>query len=332
MDHKYVVEGLGYRLRPVSIEDAQYIINVRQDDLERSKHIHAITGKLEDEENWIRNYLEREGDYFFIIENRFTDKPEGTVAIFFDEDGSVEWGRWIINKGSLAALESSYLIYRFGFEYLNVDDICCRTNAENKPVISYHNSVGSITRGIRKEYFQIGDRKVDAYEQYTDRTNFHRVMEPIFFSKIAKVYRRMLKRYLGEYTFDHIGIAVKSIDKEKEKYLLEGYEIRESVFEDREQGIRGLFIEQFGAPKLELLENLDDSNTLDPFLNSRRKMYHRGYYVGNIEAAISFFRKNKAKVISMPKHSVYFKGQICFLLMPNMEILELMEKEKDDES
>ena len=332
MDHNYIIEGLGYRLRPVSLKDAEYIIKVRLEDLNRTRHIHSIAGKIEDEEKWIKEYLGRKGDYFFIIENRFTDKPEGTVAIFFEKDGSVEWGRWITNKGSFAFLESAYLIYKFGFYDLKVEEICCRTNAENKPVVSFHDSIGSLKRGIRKDYFQINDRRVDACEHYTDRTHFENVMIPIFLNKIVKIYRRMLRIYLGEFTFDHIGIAVKSIDEEISKYLLEGYELNDALFEDFEQGIKGQFLAQSGCPRIELLENLEGEHTLDPYLKAGKKMYHRGYYVGNLEAAIEFLKKSRAKVISSPKQSVYFKKRVCFLVMPNMELIELMERNENDES
>ena len=80
-----------------------------------------------------------------------------------------------------------------------------------------------------------------------------------------------------------------------------------------------------GQPRLELLENLDNSTTLDYWINNKNKMYHFAYYVENIEKALEIFKNNRFKVISPLKKSVYFHKRICFLMLPNTYIIELIE-------
>lgn len=118
---------------------------------------------------------------------------------------------------------------------------------------------------------------------------------------------------------------MRSIEKELPGYTLLGYSQEGKAFEDALQGVRGLFVTAKEQPRLELLENLDGSHTLDQQLSQGQKMYHLAYLVGDIEKAMDYFCGNRAKVISPLKQSVYFKKRICFLVLPNMMMVELIE-------
>lgn len=63
-----------------------------------------------------------------------------------------EWGRWILRRGSLAALESACLIYRAGFEMLDLDSIYCRTICENASALAFHDSFGMERSGLLPGY------------------------------------------------------------------------------------------------------------------------------------------------------------------------------------
>ena len=109
-------------------------------------------------------------------------------------------------------------------------------------------------------------------------------------------------------------------------YLLLGYRKDSDIFEDETQGIRGIFLARDGHPKLELLENLEGRDTVTKQLASGNKMYHRAYLTKNIEGAIELFKANKAKIISPLVMSTFYKTRICFMILPNMEMIELVEK------
>ena len=65
----YQTEGYRIRLRPVRIDDAAFIVWLRNLD-----HVKGSVGdsaaNTADQETWLKNYFEREGDYYFIVETQ----------------------------------------------------------------------------------------------------------------------------------------------------------------------------------------------------------------------------------------------------------------------
>ena len=326
MKHRFSLDGFGYRLRPIKKSDAAFVVQVRLEDAARNRFIHTISDDVSAQEAWLEKYFLREGDYYFIVENRVNGQPEGLISFYDEEDGRAEWGRWVIKKGSLAAAESVYLLYRIAFEQAGLKELYCRTVADNTSVVSFHNSIGEKTRTVHKEIFELNGNLYDAVEQYADRDYFYAQIAPTLEKQAKMIAGRNQKRAIGELAFHHIGVATKSIEKELPVYTLMGYEKEGEAFEDPAQGIRGLFITAKDQPRLELLENLPDSHTLDKPLENGQKFYHTAYYVDNIEAALEMYKNNRAKVISPLKESVYFGKRICFLMLPNMQMIELLEK------
>lgn len=323
MKHSCKLEGYCYRLRPVKRFDAQTIINLRCEDAERNRYIHAISKDVRAQEAWLEEYFQREGDYYFIVENRLTGEAEGTIAFYDASDGKAEWGRWVLRKGSLAAAESVWLLYRTAFEQVGLRELYCRTIAENTAVVSFHTSIGEKTRSVLHNFFDINEKAYDAVEQYSDDDYFYETIAPMLEKQAKMILHRNLKR--EGIIFDHIGVATKEIEKELPLYLLLGYERSSKIFEDTQQGIRGLFITAKNQPQLELLENLPESHTLEQLLKENQKLYHLAYRVKNIEYVMKMFVRNRAKIISPLKRSTYFGKQICFLMLPNMMMIELIE-------
>ena len=326
MKHKISIEGFGYRLRPVKLSDAQFIIDARLEDAERNRFIHTISTDVSAQENWINNYFEREGDYYFVVENRITGQPEGLIGVYDVKDGRAEWGRWVIKKDSLAAVESVDLAYRAAFEKIGLEELYCRTVQDNVEVVSFHESIGEKTRRIIESAFEINGSVYNAVEQYANREIFYSEIHPNLEKKSAMIFKRNMRMAIGEFEFHHIGVAVLDINKEFATFSFLGYTKSSEVFEDEEQGIQGLFIEAKGQPRLELLADLDGRATISPVLESGNKMYHFAYTVSDIEKALDVFIKAKAKVVSPLKQSTYFGKRICFLLLPNMYMIELVEK------
>ena len=326
MKHRYALEGYGYRLRPVRLADAAFIVRVRREDMERNRYIHPIPDDVSAQERWLEAYFDREGDFYFVVENRVTGEPEGLIAFYDEADGRAEWGRWVIRKGSLAAVESVCLLYRIAFEQAGLRELYCRTLCANKAVVSIHTSMGELTRGIIDCFAILGGKPYDAVEQYADREHFYTGIAPKLEAQARTIARRNLRRAVGVVDFHHVGVATRGIEKELPLYLLLGYQREGKLFTDPEQGIRGLFLTAEGQPRLELLENLEDSKTLDKPLEHGQKLYHMAYLVENIEGAMKALAVNRAKVVAPLKHSVYFGARICFMMLPNMGMVELIEK------
>lgn len=326
MKHSFMLDGCGYRLRPVKISDAQFIVDTRLEDAERNRFIHAISPDVTMQEAWLRTYFERDGDFYFVIENRITGRPEGLIAFYNMADGSAEWGRWVIRKGSFAAVESVYLLYRIAFEQASLQELYCRTVADNTAVVSLHTSLGEETRRIHSGLVELNGTRYDAVEQYSDRAHFYEAIAPELEKKSRIIFQRNLKRAGRLFKFHHIGVATREIEKELPVYALLGYQKEGEFFTDSVQGIRGVFLTADGQPRLELLENLEGSHTLDVPLKQGQKLYHMAFFVEDIEKTVDILRANRGKVISPLRDSVFFKKRICFLMMPNMMLIELVEK------
>lgn len=167
MRHELSGIGDAFALRPVTLEDSEFIIELRTNP-QLSRHIHATSADPTAQRAWIERYFARPGDYYFIIENRITGRPEGTISIYDQSaDGAeAEWGRWILAPGSAAAVESVLLLYRIAFGPLDLGRLFCRTLARNEKVVSFHASCGLVDGGLLPGAFEIDGAPVDAREQY----------------------------------------------------------------------------------------------------------------------------------------------------------------------
>ena len=124
--------------------------------------------------------------------------------------------------------------------------------------------------------------------------------------------------------FHHIAVASENIEKEFRSYSLLGYEKEAEQFTDSIQGIIGQFIIAKNQPRLELLQNAENSHTLDSWLEKGIKLYHYAYETDDMNKAIEFLTANRAKLVSPQKKSVYFKQNICFFILPNRFLIELI--------
>ena len=324
MKHSINIDGYSYKIRPVTLDDADFIVSVRLEDKERNKYINAISDDVNEQINWLNSYFEREGDYYFVIENKLTSNKVGLIAIYNIDEGKAEWGRWVIRKGSLSAIESVYLIYEVAFNVLNLCELYCRTIVDNTSVVSFHDS---LSQNKRNSFIKthLNNTLYDCVEHFVTKGYYTKELKSVLEKKIILIFQRNFKQSISGFKFHHIGVATKDICKEFETFKMLGYSKESDIFEDNLQGIRGMFIVAEGQPRLELLENLEGSKTLDYWIDNKNKMYHFAYYVNNIENVIEIFKRNRFKIISPLKISVYFQKRICFLMLPNTYIIELIE-------
>ena len=123
----------------------------------------------------------------------------------------------------------------------------------------------------------------------------------------------------------HIGVATRSIARELPVFQALGYQKCSEAFVDPGQKIRGLFIAAPNQPMLELLENTEASGPLDSCLKNGIKFYHFSYVVEAIEPVLeALVREQRAKVVVPVTTAVYFQ-RICFVMLPNMMLIELVE-------
>ena len=127
-------------------------------------------------------------------------------------------------------------------------------------------------------------------------------------------------------TFHHIGIACRDIAKTQAFYLGQGY-TASPVVEDPLQHVRISFLEKEGAPRIELLEPLDDQSPVARTLaTSGVSPYHMCYEVQDIESAVNHLRGQRFLLVNGPVPACAMGDRrIAFLCQKNTGLIELVE-------
>ena len=126
--------------------------------------------------------------------------------------------------------------------------------------------------------------------------------------------------------FHHIGIACRNIDKTKGFYTAMGYDASH-VTDDGVQHVRVCFLEKEGAPRLELLEPLDENNPVARTLATVGVTpYHMCYEVQDLEDAISQLRRERFLTVSGPVPACAMGNRrIAFMFKKDNGLIELVE-------
>jgi RimJ/RimL family protein N-acetyltransferase len=135
--HEIHRDGPAFRLRPVADDDAAYIVDLRA---RGGPYINRGTTTVAEQRDWLARYFAREGDFSFVVEARRNPRREGLVGIYDVRDGVAEWGRFVLEPGSFAAVETALLVYDVAFDDLALDRVYCRTLAANARVVAFQDS------------------------------------------------------------------------------------------------------------------------------------------------------------------------------------------------
>jgi RimJ/RimL family protein N-acetyltransferase len=187
MNHNIELKGFRLQLRPVRLDDVKFILSLRTDP-DLSRYLNPVSSSYELQIAWLQQYFEAENDYYFVIEDSKTAEPEGLVALYnFDTNKSgAEWGRWILKKSSIRAVESALLIYRVGFIIFDLKSIYCVTMADNSRVVSFHDSCGIKEKTFLSRYFSINGSFFDGI-----RHTLHRSAWPEIDARLSNLASRL---------------------------------------------------------------------------------------------------------------------------------------------
>ena len=179
MRHDLQVDGFAFRLRPVEMSDAEFIVELRTGDPSRVRYLHSISPDLEAQRQWLAEYFLRAGDYYWVIERIGNGCAEGLVGVYDFDEGPrwAEWGRWVLRSQSLAAVESALLVYRVAFEHMELIQLDCVTVAENQSVLSFHDSCGLPRIALEKGQIELADGSFDGVRHQCDRSLYPQVVE-----------------------------------------------------------------------------------------------------------------------------------------------------------
>lgn len=173
MRHHYTIQRGSYRLRPVRLEDAGFIIGLRTDP-ELSRFINMTAPDISRQEEWLREYFERQADYYFVIEDLRTGGREGTLGIYDvdEERQAAEWGRWIVRRGSKAAVPSGCLAFDLAFGELGMQSLHSYVAAEHRGVIELLSGLGMRQEETVPGYLSIGGVAHDAVKLRISRRDW----------------------------------------------------------------------------------------------------------------------------------------------------------------
>ena len=141
-----IIYGKNINMRTVEIEDAEFIYNMRQNQ-NKTKYLSKVTGTVESQKEWIKNYKQREEEkkeFYFVIESKDEEKL-GLVRMYDFQDESFCWGSWLIREDAAktTAIESALQIYEFGFYELGFEKSHFDVRKGNAKVIAFHQRFGA---------------------------------------------------------------------------------------------------------------------------------------------------------------------------------------------
>jgi RimJ/RimL family protein N-acetyltransferase len=175
MEHSLQAEGFGIRVRPVRMEDAAFIVWLR--NLEHTKgKIGDSARNVEAQEAWLREYFDREGDYYFIAETA-GGIPFGTHAIYNVQGIRGEKGRHVMRPDVLAGATAGILVTDLAFGTLGLTELTSACVSTNLPVRSLHLKTGFKQTGIKRAAQIIDGRPVDLFEFLITAEDWPKVRE-----------------------------------------------------------------------------------------------------------------------------------------------------------
>ena len=188
MKHNIRVERFGVRLRPITMDDAEFIFKLRRSP-ELSTYIGEISSDFSIHESWLEEYFHRDGDYYFCIE-LLSGKAVGTIAIYDISDQTGNWGRWIISPLIPAAPASVWLIFHVAFDILGLSGVYSNTVIDNASVVSFHDNCGLPRTGIEQGGLTIKGIPYDMVIHTATKENWPLIQEKL--EKPALLAERLL--------------------------------------------------------------------------------------------------------------------------------------------
>lgn len=148
MEHNFIIENDILLLRPTKSEDIEKIRIWRNKPNIRKCFITQTIISREQQLQWYSNYLKKENDYSFVIVEKISSNPIGTVSLYNikPETGKGEFGRVFIGKetarGKGYGVSVCKLLVDFAFKQLNLRTVYLEVFASNIAAIHIYGKCG----------------------------------------------------------------------------------------------------------------------------------------------------------------------------------------------
>ncbi len=142
-----LVQGKHVTLRLVELEDAQFIVTLRN-YAKSQKFLSATSSNIEAQERWMRDYKvrEQEGTEFYYVIQLQDGSPVGLIRLYDLKLDIFSGGSWIMAPGHphQIAVETVILLYDLCFDQLGYEKILLQVVKENQSVIRFHKRFGAL--------------------------------------------------------------------------------------------------------------------------------------------------------------------------------------------
>lgn len=144
MGRSTTVEGPGSVLRPMRIDDAAFMLDLRRRPT-RNRFIHETDPDLERQRAWIADKLSCVDDLTYILVSKVDGRPRGAISIYEIDvrRRMARQGRWLTAPGSRCVAEFALLGYELIFEVLGIEVIYAKIPAPHKTVIAFQERLGA---------------------------------------------------------------------------------------------------------------------------------------------------------------------------------------------
>jgi RimJ/RimL family protein N-acetyltransferase len=176
-----------HQLRSVALDDAPFIITLRQ-DATLNMYLHPIDVSPLKQQKFVKAERESASGWYFLIEEKGTHKPVGTISLYHLDNISAEFGRWVVRRQNIAAvLDSAFLLYEFAFEVQGLERVYTLTRDDNLAVVSFHESLGARRVGVRESEFHMNGRSYGAVEQEVTAARWVEELRDRMYSKLQRL-------------------------------------------------------------------------------------------------------------------------------------------------
>lgn len=161
----------GITIRLVNETDAEFLYNLRT-DIVLSRFLSTTSGTVEDQQEWIKKYKQREqrGEEYYFMAVGPDGERYGTSRLYHFDEESFTIGSWLFSKEAPTgvAIRTDILVREIGFEELGFNFCKFDVRKDNKSVLRYHRAFGptEISESELDIYFLLGK---DAFYNYRNK-------------------------------------------------------------------------------------------------------------------------------------------------------------------
>lgn len=140
MVYEGVLEGRYVDLKSVTVEDAEFTLDVRTDP-ELTKYMPRINNTLEQQIEWIKHQQQKADDYFFVVRDKKGIRI-GTNSLYDIKGSECESGRLTMRGNAFQSIEAQLLMADFAFDVLQIKNIIAYVQEENEKALRFGRSLG----------------------------------------------------------------------------------------------------------------------------------------------------------------------------------------------